>query len=212
MLDKQFTDLIQAWLQQPREERSVEQGATYLLQLTRNRHLFAFCTSGKPHAMDKLEYELNKHLVIRLNGHTMEDVVRMENALMPAVEQLIGRGGRISEGSEGSEGSEYSGKRPDHDSLPDEVKAIYEQNFDRYTRIKELYNHLLALEQAEPCDRYEYLQMLAEQDRAYREGWAAYDGYVEEAESSEGSEGSGESENLEGSEGSAKKPRRKKTR
>lgn len=195
MLDRQFTEMLQAWLNTPREERNVEQGATYLLQLTRNRHLFAFCTSGKPEAMPKLEYELNKHLLIRLQGQTMDDVLRLDNTLMPAVAALIGREqpATATPATEAAEATataappphpeaQHVGKRADHDTLPPEVQALYVDNFARYTRIKELYNHLLALTEAEPCDRYEYLQLLAEQDRAYREAWANYDSYQREAD------------------------------
>ena len=69
------------------------------------------------------------------------------------------------------------GRRGDHDSLPEEIQKLWDDNAEVWFRIKALYNHLLTMENALPCDRYEYLKQLAELDKRYHDNLAKYDAY-----------------------------------
>lgn len=168
-MDHKFTEKIRAWLDKSISERSIEEGATMLLQLNRNRVLHQNIIRRGAKMMPKLEYELRKHLRIRDDGKTLHDVVVMEKQVVPAVEQLLVK-----------PAAEHAGKRVDHDELPEEVQQLWDGNFERYTKIKALFEELKAMEKMQPCDRYEKLKLLDEADKAYREALSAYDSYVKE--------------------------------
>ena len=168
-MDHKFTKKIRTWLNTPVNERSIEEGATMLLQLNRNRILHQNIIRRGVRMMPKLEYELKKHLRIRDDGKTLHEVVAMEKVIMPAVEQLVTK-----------PEAEYAGKRADHDELPEEVQQLWDGNFERYTKIKALFEELKAMEKMQPCDRYEKLKLLDEAEKAYREALSAYDSYVKE--------------------------------
>lgn len=180
-MDHNFTEKIRAWLDKPISERSIEEGATMLLQLNRNRVLHQNIIRRGAKMMPKLEYELRKHLRIRDDGKTLHDVVVMEKQVVPAVEQLLVK-----------PAAEHAGKRADHDELPEEIQKLWDENFDRYAKIKALFEEIKAMADMQPCDRYEKLKLLDEADKAYREAHAAYDGYCIQSAYDAGSSTTGE--------------------
>lgn len=163
-MDDNFTRQLQDWLALDPSERSVEEGALLLLRLNRNRVLYRNILA-RPAAMhSKLEYELRKHLRIRLDGKTLRDLLFMERTVIPAADATLRQ-------------AQYRGRRADHDQLPDEVKALYERGGELYRKIRQTRESLRALEKAQPCDRYELCKLLADLDREYRQGWDTYDHY-----------------------------------
>jgi len=177
-MDDKFTQKIQDWLNTPPMERDIMAGATMLLQMNRNRVLYANITRRPDRFGDKLEYELRKHLRIRLDGMTLADVVKMEREVMPRVEQTLKDAPVITTDAELPQGTIARGKRPDHDQLPVEIQALWDGNIENYHKVRDLHHRLKEMEAAPPCDRYEYLKLLDEADRKYRENLARYDGFV----------------------------------
>ena len=70
------------------------------------------------------------------------------------------------------------GKRKDHDFIPKEVADLWDVNAQRYKEIKSTFETLKSMEDKEPCDRYEYLKILADLDKRYRADMLTYDSYV----------------------------------
>ncbi len=166
-MDHKLTEKIREWLETPVAERKIEEGAMMLLQLSRNRILHQNIIRRGAKMMPKLEYELRKHLRIRDDGKTLHEVVVMEKQIVPAIKQLLDKSA-----------AEHAGKRADHDELPEDIQKLWDGNFERYTKIKALFEELKAMEKMQPCDRYEKLKLLDEAEKSYREALAAYDGYV----------------------------------
>ena len=177
-MDEKLTQQIQDWLNTPSMERDIVAGATMLLRLNRNRVRYTNIVHRPERFGDKLEYELRKHLRIRLDGMTMTDVVKMEREVLPRVENTLHEAPVISTDAELPQGTVARGRRPDHDLLPAEVRALWDGNFENYRKVRELHHKLKEMEGAAPCDRYEYLKLLDEADRRYRDNLARYDGYV----------------------------------
>lgn len=176
MLDDKFTAAMQQWLNAKEEDRDLKQGAELLLRLNRNRWMYQqILRTGN---FSKLEYELKKHLKIRLDGMTIQEIVEMEREVIPSAKQTLeDHTPTISTDAENPQ-PQFAGKRADHDTLPDEIKELYEKNGDIYFKLKQTFETLKQMHDAQPCDRYEYLKVLSEQDKHYRENWAAYDSYV----------------------------------
>ena len=176
-MDDKLTKKIQQWLDTPASERDVQAGATLLLQLNRNRILHSNIVRRPERFMGKLEYELRKHLNIRVDGFTLREVVRMEREVVPAVALTLDKGVPAEPSTDEGEQKRYIGRREDHDALPEDIQALYTRNGEVYAKLKETFETLKQMEKAQPCDRYEYLQLLRELDEEYRANWEQYDHY-----------------------------------
>lgn len=180
MLDNKFTETMQRWLSADNTSRSLQEGAELLLRLNRNKWMYQQILRTRN--TSKLEYELKKHLSIRLEGLTLQEVAEMERRVLPQAAATIEEGAPVITTDADRASGRHAGKRPDHDSLPPEIRAIYERNGDIYFKLKQTFETLKQMADAQPCDRHEHLKMLAELDRQYRENWAIYDSFmVEEA-------------------------------
>lgn len=185
-MDRKLTEKIQAYLQTEPAKRNVVEGATLLLSLNRNRILFQNVVKRPEKFADKVEYELKKHLQIRLDDKTMSEVAAMDATVVPFAENTLNK--RLMLASDKADDIDvpeelevairHAGKRTDHDELPDEIKNIWEQSANLWFKIKETYETLKTMDNAPLCDRYEYLKILDEADKQYRKNMSWYDGYV----------------------------------
>lgn len=185
-MDHKLTEKIQAYLQTEPAKRNVMEGATLLLSLNRNRILFQNVMRRPEKFADKVEYELKKHLKIRLDDKTLADVAAMDRVVIPMAQETINRRlDCVAEQADDIDAPEelnvivkHAGKRPDHDELPDYIKQLWNDSAELWFKIKETFETLKTMEAAPPCDRYEYLKMLDEADKQYRANMAKYDGFV----------------------------------
>lgn len=185
-MDKEFTESLKRWLETPREERDVREGAELLLRINGNRHIYNLAMNRPEAAHDHVEYDLKKFLQIRLDGHTVESIREMEHELLPKVRSLIPPPEEETE-SELSEDDTveetptapngHRGRRPDHDELPEHIRAIYDRGGELYEKIRRTFTELQDLEKAPPCDRYEKIKILEGLYEEYIAGWDEYDAY-----------------------------------
>lgn len=170
-MDHQLTAQMQRWLDTTnRDDATILEGAEMLLRINRNRYMFNRACARPKSMEDKIEYELRKHLRYRLDGYTLQEVAALDARIMPKVAEVVKEEERPSP-------VKKTGKRDDHDLLPLEIQEIWEANHRRWVKIKNLYNTLLGMDKAAPCDRYEYLKQLSDLFNAYREQMAVYDAY-----------------------------------
>ena len=78
-MDQKLTKQIQDWLNAMPDQQDIVKGATMLLQLNRNRILYQNILRNPVKLKGKLVYELQKHLNIRLDGLTVQDVKVMDD-------------------------------------------------------------------------------------------------------------------------------------
>lgn len=169
--DPILTSQISDWLNASPKQRSLEDGALLLLRLNANRIMYQQILRNR--LAEKLEYELQKHLNIRLHGLTRAEVAKVEKQVMPRLKKEL------------ANGEEYRGRRADHDSLPDKVKALYEKNGTRWRQMHRLFETLKTMRDAQPCDRHELVHQLVQLDDAYRADWEKYDHWAPEDEEPE---------------------------
>lgn len=183
--DPKLTDDMVKWLRSEHEsDEMILKGAVMLLRVNRNRGLYERIVRQPKRGLKKLEYELRKHVNMRLDGYTIEDVEKLDSEITPQIESAIssekidddGETGDAPSGEESSNAATViTGKRPDHDQLPEEIQAIWVKNAERWHKIKETYNLLLTLKA--PCDRYEYLKLLKDAWYNYKADMARYDDF-----------------------------------
>lgn len=175
-LDPKVTADLQNWLNST--DKDVATGANLVLTVTRNRALFNSFLRRPDKFMAKVEYELRKHLNIRLQGLTVAEVAHLEETVMPRVQETVDNPPvAIATDDEFPEGKVVSGKRADHDQLPPEIQELWDSNGPRHAQITILFNELKAMADLQPCDRFEKLHMLDQAEQKYRENLAAYDAY-----------------------------------
>ena len=190
--DPKITEGMVAWLRSDHtDDESIRNGAELLLRVNRNKGLYERILRYPKGGLKKLEYELQKHVNIRLQGYTFDDIQKLDAEIIPAVKPAIEEAERVEnlvkkdfEGKDlevlafqdsGDSMKIVTGKRPDHDQLPPEIQAIWSENAERWKKIKETYNLLLALNA--PCDRFEHLQLLKEAWYKYRSEMCRYDDF-----------------------------------
>ena len=186
-MDKQFTEQLQAWLALPREERDWDAGALMLLQLSGNRIMYRNISVNPIGKAEFIEGKLQQYLDFRLAELTHEQVKEMQQQVADIVKE------RTEFKSEANEAKSFkAGKRADHDSLPDEIKALYVENLDLVHRMRELHLKLRTMSTADSAcadsDRYPFLKEFIKLDKKLHDNWNVYDHFVTKEEKAELSE------------------------
>ena len=180
-MDNQFTEKVEKWLNSEHtSDADILKVATLMLQLTRNRILYNNILRKPSLYVDKIEYELKKHLKIRLDGMTLDDVQKMTTEVVPDARAIVAvTDSQVLEdkGVSTDDNPVIKGKRADHDSLPEEIQAKWTDNAELYKKIKKNFYLLLQLLDAPLCDRYEILKIQKELDVIYHANLEAYDNY-----------------------------------
>lgn len=176
-MDSKLTQAMQDWLNAPSETRSLIEGADMVLRLTNNRFMHQNILVRRD--MKMIEYQLQKYLSSRLNHITHEQVVEMKAQADSIAETHHLDTTRKSSQSQQDEWRK--GKREDHDTLPDDIQALYAENLNILHRMRECHlqaRHIaLANTPCSDCDIYPFVKELIALDKQYRANWQAYDTY-----------------------------------
>ena len=196
-LDPKFTQELVDWLNSDHSsDEKIREGAMLLLRINRNKNLYQQIKRTPQRMLKKLEYELDKHLKIRMNGYSLDEIVQMAKDVMPKVEKAMDAETDAPESTAeilpiitpseqgGEEVVVTKGKRPDHDALPVDIQNIWPKNAERWKKIKELFELCKQLEQ--PCDRYEHLKVMKEAWYKYKDEMARYDDFKATDDTTEG--------------------------
>ena len=173
-MDAKFTRKIEAWLDTPANERDYAEGAMLMLQLSGNKIMYRNVMANLDRRHDFIDYQIQKYYQFRLKELTHEEVKEMDAEVEKIVEKHIPLAAEADK--------KPKGKRQDHDSLPDEIKAAYVENLSILHRMRELHLKLrsLSLENAvcPDSERYPFLKELISLDKKIHKNWETYDSYV----------------------------------
>ena len=178
-MDLKFTEQIKQWLETHEDERDYAVGALYLLKLSGNQIMYKNIISQIDRRHDFVEYQLQKYYNFRVQALTHAQVEEMQQKVDVIVAEHISLAANADE--------HKTGKRINHDSLPDEIKAKYVENLSILQRMRELHLKLrsLSLDTA-PCpdsERYPFLKELIDLDKKMHANWEEYDHFVATAPS-----------------------------
>ena len=176
-MDNKFTELIKQWLETPSNQRDYSVGALYLLKLSGNQIMYRNVVAQLDRRHDFVDYQIQKYYNFRVQALTHAQVEEMQQQVDVIVAEHISLAANADE--------HKTGKRDDHDSLPDEIKAKYVENLSILQRMRELHLKLrsLSLDTA-PCpdsERYPFLKELIELDKKMHANWEEYDHFVVDA-------------------------------
>ncbi len=186
-MDKEFTNKLQTWLSQPREDRDWDEGALMLLQLTGNKIMYHNLSVNPEGKANFIEGKLQQYLEFRLAELTHEQVKEMQHA----VEEIVKEHTEFK--SDDNEAKNFkAGKRADHDTLPEEIQALYVENLDLVHRMRELHLKLRTMSTTDSTcadsDRYPFLKEFIKLDKKLHDNWNVYDHFVTKAEIAESAE------------------------
>ncbi len=174
-MDHKFTEQIKQWLETPESERDYTVGALYLLKLSGNQIMYKNIIAQIDRRHDVVAYQIQKYYNFRVQALTHAQVEEMAAQVETIVAEHIPLAANADE-------QPQKGKRADHDSLPDEIKAKFVENLSLLQRMRELHLRLrsLSLENSTCPDseRYPFLKELISLDKKLHANWEAYDHYV----------------------------------
>ena len=201
MNDPKFTEKLKKWFDCEHTDANIREGALLLLQMNNNRHLYQLINFDPQGKLELLIYELQKHLNYRIEGMTIDDVRNYDKAVTPVLQTAIDKTSEADKiakqlaphlpvvESENLDSIVPSaivakGKRADHDQLPDNIQAIWDNNCALWKKIKEHFEACKAYDMS--CDRYEGLHAadedfkrmlltLKEEYYAYKQAMDVYD-------------------------------------
>lgn len=186
-MDKEFTNKLQTWLSLPREDRDWDEGALMLLQLTGNKIMYRNLSVNPEGKANFIEGKLQQYLEFRLAELTHEQVKEMQHT----VEEIVKEHTEFK--SDDNEAKNFkAGKRADHDTLPEEIQALYVENLDIVHRMRELHLKLRTMSTTDSTcadsDRYPFLKEFIKLDKKLHDNWNVYDHFVTKAETAENAE------------------------
>lgn len=199
-IDKLFRARVTEWLSKEKHtEAELAEGATMVLQCNRNHALYNTIMRRPARYEEKIAYELRKHLRYLKDEMTLDDVKSMEQRILPVIGKAITETEKTADevaaamgetpkdsilpspAYDAEDGKQTDaivarGKRTDHDTLPEAIRAIWDKNAERYKKIKQAHETCKTLTAA--CDRYEYTKAIAELWADYKKDFDTYDHYV----------------------------------
>ena len=174
--DNKFTKLIQQWLETPTDERDYAIGALYLLKLSGNQIMYRNLMANPKKKAEFIEYQIRKYYNFRVQALTHAQVEEMQKQVDVIAQEHFSL-------EENNPAKEFrKGKRDDHDSLPDDIQALYVENLSIVQRMREVHLKLRSLStENSTCpdsERYPFLKELIELDKRLHSNWEQYDHYV----------------------------------
>ena len=181
-----LTDKLQQWLDTPSAERDWNEGAILLLQLTNNTIMYRNLSINPKGKAEFIEGKLHAFLKVRREIEAHDEV----NIMQEQVDSIVASRTEFKEHNEAKDFK--AGKRADHDSLPEDIQALYVENLDITHRMRELHLRLRLLsdstKQVLAAERKPLLDEFINLDKKLHANWDTYDHYVTKAESAANTE------------------------
>lgn len=185
-MNNKLTERLQDFLDTPREERDWNEGAILLLQLTNNTIMYRNLSINPKGKAEFIEGKLRAFLKARREVEAHDEV----NIMQEQVDSIVASRTEFKEHNEAKDFK--AGKRADHDSLPEDIQALYVENLDITHRMRELHLRLRLLsdstKQVPAAERKPLLDEFINLDKKLHANWDTYDHYVTKAESAANTE------------------------
>lgn len=175
-------------IKKPTDEE-IRKGAMLLLKVNPGgaRGIYNSAMARPQSMLPWIQADLKKFLAIRKRGLERRDVARYNAETVSKVRETLSRVpdtvvehadaalkaqlGKIPENG-------IRGKREDHDSLPDDIKAIWERNAERWKKMRQLHTQLEVMVSKpgyQACDGNELCHALRQADTELRNDYRRYD-------------------------------------
>ncbi len=183
-MDQILTAKIRKFLQlaNPTDEE-IREGATMLLRCNpaRERAIYNSAMVRPRSMLPWIRTDLKKYLDIRQRGLTTAQVSKYNQETLTRVRESLS----IVPDNVENKAPEVlqvgiKGKRPDHDSLPEWIRSLWEKNAERWKKMRQVHAQLsVMIEKPDyaACDGNELCYQLRNMDDALRNDYQVYDNY-----------------------------------
>ena len=184
-MDKNLTDKLRQFLEKPNEQKDWNAGAILLLQLTNNPIMYRNISLNPKGKADFILGKLQQFLKARCEIENHNEVM----ALQSTVNEIVTQRTEFSNPDTNPATDFKAGKRADHDTLPEDIQALYVENLDIVHRMRELHLQLRKLSDSTKTipdsERKPLLDEFIALDKKLHDNWNTYDHYVANAEKEE---------------------------
>ena len=184
-MDKNLTDKLRQFLETPNEQKDWNAGAILLLQLTNNPIMYRNISLNPKGKADFILGKLQQFLKARCEIENHNEVMTLQST----VNEIVTQRTEFSNPDTNPATDFKAGKRSDHDSLPDNIQALYVENLDIVHRMRELHLQLRKLSESTKTipdsERKPLLDEFIALDKKLHDNWNTYDHYVANAEKEE---------------------------
>ena len=209
-MDKNLTDKLRQFLETPNEQKDWNAGAILLLQLTNNPIMYRNISLNPKGKADFILGKLQQFLKARCEIENHNEVMTLQST----VNEIVTQRTEFSNPDTNPATDFKAGKRADHDTLPDNIQALYVENLDIVHRMRELHLQLRKLSDSTKTipdsERKPLLDEFIALDKKLHDNWNTYDHYVANAEKEEQKEEQSEENEVEqGEDSEEEKPKAK---
>ena len=184
-MDKNLTDKLRQFLDTPNEQKDWNAGAILLLQLTNNPIMYRNISLNPKGKADFILGKLQQFLKARCEIENHNEVMSLQST----VNEIVTQRTEFSNPDTNPATDFKAGKRADHDSLPDNIQALYVENLDIVHRMRELHLQLRKLSDSTKTipdsERKPLLDEFIALDKKLHDNWNTYDHYVANTEKEE---------------------------
>lgn len=178
-----LTEQVAQFLDTPDEQKDWNTAALLLLQLTNNTIMYRNLSLNPKGKSEFIEGKLRQFLKARRAVEAHDEV----NIMQQQVDEIIESRTEFKDNNEAKDFK--AGKRADHDSLPEDIQALYVENLDIVHRMRELHLRLRLLSEDtqlhSDSERKPLLDEFISLDKKLHANWDTYDHFVTKAESAE---------------------------
>ena len=196
-MDKNLTDKLRQFLETPNEQKDWNAGAILLLQLTNNPIMYRNISLNPKGKADFILGKLQQFLKARCEIENHNEVMTLQST----VNEIVTQRTEFSNPDTNPATDFKAGKRADHDTLPDNIQALYVENLDIVHRMRELHLQLRKLSDSTKTipdsERKPLLDEFIALDKKLHDNWNTYDHYVANAEKEEQKEEQSEENEVE---------------
>lgn len=176
-MDNNLTQKIKEYLDASPQERDLNHGNLLLLKLSGNRITYNMIARNPSKFAAHIESRLQKFYNFRVRNVTHQQVQDMEEKVRVIVENSI----PLAVSADKEREEHPAGRRPDHDSLPQDIQELFEKNLEILVVMRKTHKKLRELSlQNSPCpdsERYPFLKELISLDKKLHANWKKYDSY-----------------------------------
>lgn len=179
-LTKKLKDFLE--IKSPSDEQ-IKDAALVLLRINpaKERPLYNSVMKRPQAYLEWVQTEAKKFYDIRTHGMEVYEVAAFnKKALADSAESLSKVPEEVAKELGKVPELNILGKRQDHDTLPENIQAIWEKNSDRWRKMRSLRAQLqimVSQPNYQPCDGEELAYQLKQLDTALRNDYSIYDNY-----------------------------------
>ena len=169
--DPKITEQMKEFLNSDEKDRNYEDAALILLKVSGNKVEYRNNIANLESKKEHIRSRLRQYLDFRLAALTKEQVQKMKEKSEKIIEKLPEEEKRF-----------IAGRRHDHDSLPDEITALYKEVNIIMQKQKQLHLKLRSLVLADaPCpdsEIYPFVKEIIKLDKERLAKWKKYDDFI----------------------------------